>query len=72
MDKKFLFASAPVPENVSARVSSPTGNTSVEEYMIDSGATQATFHITNQMSDIMQMSIAENGKVIETRKIIMK
>ena len=62
----------PVPENVSARVSSPTGNTSVEEYMIDSGATQATFHITNQMSDIMQMSIAENGKVIETRKIIMK
>lgn len=62
----------PVPENVSARVSSPTGNTSVEEYMIDSGATQVTFHITNQMSDIMQMSIAENGKVIETRKIIMK
>lgn len=62
----------PVPENVSARVSSPTGNTSVEEYKIDSGATQATFHITNQMSDIMQMSIAENGKVIETRKIIMK
>ena len=61
----------PATKNMTARISSSTGNSNVSEYKIDSGVTHATFQIMG-VPNIMQMSLTENGKIVDTRKIIVK
>ena len=62
----------PLTENVTARISSSTGNKNVVEYNIASGTTHTSLDIVDGMPEIMQLSLSKNGKTIETRKIFTK
>lgn len=60
----------PASKNMSARISSP--NASETEYKIASGSTHATLHLTGKMPNMIYVSLTENGKTVDTKKVMVK
>lgn len=59
----------PAPEGSTARITSSAGTLPVMEYDIEEGSGKATFALPAAVSDVIQLSVIHNGKVIDTKKI---
>ncbi len=61
--------SAPASRAMSARVSYADGNSPVVEYPVKEGSTGVSFNVPGISSKLCQLSVLQNGKVMETLKL---
>ena len=62
----------PAQSGMTVRMTSATGSSSVSEVKLAEGATHATFDVSSSSSEVLQLSVMKNGKVVDNCRILSR